>query len=392
MKRLSIFGATGSIGQSTLDLVRRSKGLYKIEVLTGGRNLDCLVRNALEFQPKIVGTAYDDCHAQLKERLAGTGIQVTAGANGINEAASLPIDLAMSAIVGAAGLEPGLRAMQAGADLALANKESMVAAGTLMKQTSRENDVSIFPVDSEHSAIFQSLIGEDIKTVERVILTASGGAFRDWSLQEIAGATPKQASTHPNWDMGKRITIDSASMFNKALELIEAKEFFDLNSAQIEVLVHPQSLIHALVGFRDGGLMAHVGPPDMRHAIGFALNYPNRSYLPVERLDFAKIGRFDFSAPDFEKYPALRLAYDVLDLGGLSGAVYNAAKEIALDGFIEHRIGFLDMAKVVEAVLERIFGKDISKENNFCLENVLNMDQIGRTCAKEEIEKISKNM
>jgi 1-deoxy-D-xylulose-5-phosphate reductoisomerase len=390
MKRLSVFGATGSIGQSTLDLVRRNKDLYCVKVLTGGRNLDCLVRNALEFRPEFVVTAHDDCYQELNEMLSHTDIKVAAGANGINEAASVQVNWAMSAIVGAAGLEPGLRAMQAGADLALANKESMVAAGALMRQTSRENDVALLPVDSEHSGVFQALIGEDRKAVERVILTASGGAFRDWSLEEIAAATPEQAATHPNWDMGQRVTIDSASLFNKALEVIEAKELFDLKPKQVEVLVHPQSMIHALVGFQDGGLMAHIGPADMRHAIGFALNYPDRSHLPVERLDLAKIGRFDFSAPDLEKYPALRLAYDVLDLGGFSGAVYNAAKEIVLDAFIAHRIGFLDMAKIVEAVLERIFVKNISKENNFCLENILNMDHIGRTYAREEIEKNSE--
>ena len=387
MKHLSIFGATGSIGQSTLDLVRRNKELYSVEVLTGGRNLDRLVDNAFEFRPKIVVTAYDDTYQELKERLSGTGIEVGSGVNGINDSASLPVDWAMSAIVGAAGLEPGLRAMQSGADLALANKESMVAAGPLMRQTSFENDVALLPVDSEHSAVFQALIGEDRKAIERVILTASGGAFRDWSLAEITAATPEQAATHPNWDMGQRITIDSASMFNKALEVIEAKELFNLSASQIEVVVHPQSMLHALVGFQDGGLMAHIGPADMRHAIGFALNYPNRSYLPVERLDLVKIGRFDFSAPDLVKYPALRLAYDVLELGGFSGAVYNSAKEIALDAFIAQRIGFLDMAKVVEAVLERVFIKSMSKENIFCLENVLNMDHTGRIYAKEEIEK-----
>ena len=387
MKHLSIFGATGSIGQSTLDLVRRNKELYSVEVLTGGRNLDRLVDNALEFRPKIVVTAYEDTYQELKERLSGTGIEVGSGVNGINDSASLPVDWAMSAIVGAAGLEPGLRAMQSGADLALANKESMVSAGPLMRQTSFENDVALLPVDSEHSAVFQALIGEDCKAIERVILTASGGAFRDWSLAEITAATPEQAATHPNWDMGQRITIDSASMFNKALEVIEAKELFNLSASQIEVVVHPQSMLHALVGFQDGGLMAHIGPADMRHAIGFALSYPNRSYLPVERLDLVKIGRFDFSAPDLVKYPALRLAYDVLELGGFSGAVYNSAKEIALDAFIAQRIGFLDMAKVVEAVLERVFIKSMSKENIFCLENVLNMDHTGRIYAKEEIEK-----
>ena len=392
MKNLSIFGATGSIGQSTLDLVRRNKDFYNIKVLTGGRNLDQLVSDALEFRPKLVVTAFDEGYQELKERLSGHGMQITAGAKAINDAASLSVDWAMSAIIGAAGLEPGLRAMQAGADLALANKESMVAAGPLMRQTSRKNNVALLPVDSEHSAVFQALIGEDRKAVERVILTASGGAFRDWSLEKIAAATPEQAATHPNWNMGQRITIDSASLFNKALEVIEAKELFELNSNQIEVLVHPQSLLHALVGFTDGGLIAHIGPTDMRHAIGYALNYPDRRKLAVERLDLAKVGRLDFRAPDLKKYPALRLAYEVLDMGGFSGAVYNAAKEIALDAFIAHRIRFLDMAKVVEIVLERIFLQSTSKENDFCLENVLNMDQIGRTYAKEEVKKFSSFM
>ena len=294
----------------------------------------------------------------------------------------------MSAIVGAAGLEPGLRAMQAGADLALANKESMVAAGALMRKTSAQNNVALLPVDSEHSAVFQALMGEGRDTVERVILTASGGAFRDWSYDDLARATPEQAATHPNWNMGQRITIDSASMFNKSLEIIEAKELFDLNSGQIEVLIHPQSLVHALVGFHDGGLMAHVGPADMRHAIGYALYHTHRKALPIERLNLAELCSLEFSAPDFKKYPALSLAYEVLDIGGLSGAVYNAAKEVALDAFIDRKIGFLVMADVVRSVLDAVFGGSNTPLSEPSLENILQMDQIGRMEANTKIQHL----
>ena len=388
MKRLSVFGATGSIGQNTLDLVRRDRANYHIVALTGSRNLDCLVRDALEFRPDCVVVADDSQYLALKDRLRGCEIDVLGGTSGLLDAADRPVDLAMSAIVGAAGLEPGLRAMAAGADLALANKESMVAAGALVKKTALDNGISLIPVDSEHSAVFQALIGEARDAVERVILTASGGAFLDWSLEDIAKATPEQAATHPNWDMGQRITIDSASLFNKSLEVIEAKELFDLSPDQIEVLIHPQSMIHALVGFQDGALMAHIGPADMRHAIGFALHYPNRKYLPVDRLDLTQIGQFDFQKPDFDKYPALRLAFRVLEIGHLSGAVYNAAKEIALDAFIDRKIGFLDMARVVEAVLERNFASSVAHIDQHSLENVLMIDQMGRAHAMEAITKL----
>ena len=359
---------------------------YQIVALTGAHNIDDLARDALEFRPDCVVCAIASHFSTLKEHLSGSGIEVLGGVSGMKDAAERPVDIALSAIIGAAGLEPGLRAMQAGAHLALANKESMVAAGALMKKIAAENNVNLIPVDSEHSAIFQALIGEERNSVERVILTASGGAFRNWTLEKIATATPDQAATHPNWDMGQRITIDSASLFNKSLEVIEAKELFDLKPEQIEVLIHPQSLIHALVGFQDGALMAHIGPADMRHAIGFALNYPNRKYLPVERLDLTKIGQFDFEKPDFKKYPALRLAFQVLEIGHLSGAIYNAAKEIALDAFIARKIGFLDMAHVVERVLERTFAASVDYVDPLNLESVLMMDQMGRRYANQEIK------
>ncbi len=390
MKRISIFGASGSIGQNTLDLIRRAPENFKVVALTGGKNLHRLVQNSLEFRPDCVVTAVEENYSVLKDYLTGSGVEVLAGTSGLNEAADRSTDLAVSAIVGAAGLEPGLRAMQSGAHLALANKESMVAAGSLMRKTAKDQNVQLLPVDSEHSAVFQALIGEKRDAVERVILTASGGAFRDWSLKQIEKATPEQAATHPNWDMGQRITIDSASLFNKSLEIIEAKELFCLKPGQIEVLIHPQSMLHALVGFKDGALMAHIGPPDMRHAIGFALNFPHRLHLPVERLDLSVIGSLDFKKPDLEKYPALRLAFEVLEIGGLSGALYNAAKEIALDAFIARKIGFLDMACIVEAVLKRNFSGYFTKIDEFSLENVLMMDQMGRKQATEEVLNLSR--
>ena len=388
MKRISVFGATGSIGQSTLDLVKRDRENFDVLALSGGRNIAQLAQDAISTGAQVAVTAFDEEYPALKESLAGTTVQAAAGHNALLEAADQNADWVMSAIVGAAGLEPGLRAMQAGADLALANKESMVAAGALMRKTSAQNNVALLPVDSEHSAVFQALIGESRDSVERVILTASGGAFRDWSYDDLARATPEQAATHPNWNMGQRITIDSASMFNKSLEIIEAKELFDLRSDQIEVLIHPQSLVHALVGFRDGGLMAHVGPADMRHAIGYALYHPHRKALPIERLNLADIGSLEFSAPDFKKYPALALAYEVLDIGGLSGAVYNAAKEVALDAFIDRKIGFLMMADVVRGVLEAVFDGPNIPLSEPSLENILQMDHIGRLEAETKIQRI----
>ena len=289
----------------------------------------------------------------------------------------------MSAIVGAAGLKPGLSALEQGATLALANKETLVCAGELVLKTAKAHDAQLLPVDSEHSAVFQALAGEDISAVERIIITASGGAFRDWPMEALKNATLAEASSHPNWDMGQRITIDSASMFNKALELIETKEYFGVQPNQIEAIIHPESLIHAIVGFEDGGLMAHLGPPDMRHAIGYALHYPDRQKLPLERLDFAQIGSLTFQAPDAERYPALRLARQVMERGGLAGAVFNAAKERALDAFIEERIGFLDMAVIVEQVLERIEAKPAQIDAEVTLDNVIQIDHLARKQADQ---------
>ena len=384
-KRISIFDATGSIGQNTLDLIARDRQSYEVVVLTAGSNIDLLVKAALEFEPQAVVAATNDQFNVLKTALSNTQIEVGTGRTALLESATRKCDLAFSAIVGAAGLAPGLIALENGADLALANKESMVAAGSLVKQKAIENKCTLIPVVSEHSAIFQALKGENVNTIERVILTASGGAFRDWTLDEIAQATPEQASTHPNWNMGQRITIDSASMFNKALEVIEAKELFSLSTEQIEVLVHPQSYVHAIVGFCDGGMMAHLGPPDMRHAIGYALSYPNRKTLLLEKLDFAKIGSLTFMEPDNERFPAIGLAYEVMSLGGISGAVFNAAKETALDGFLSKQIGFLEMCPIVEKTIAKLCHLENSHKLEASLINILDIDKMARNVAAELI-------
>lgn len=354
LKRISIFGATGSIGQSTIDLIKRDQGFYNVVALTGGANIAQLAQDARDLSADIAITAYDDRLPELRDALSGTGIEAAAGQAALIEAAARPADWIMSAIVGAAGLAPGFEALKHGTCLALANKESLVTAGPLLLAEAAKHNARILPVDSEHSAVFQGLVGEQISEVERVIITASGGPFRTWSTEQIKGATLAQACKHPSWDMGQRITIDSASMFNKALEIIETKEYFGLSPDQIEVIVHPGSYIHALVGFKDGALMAHMGAPDMRHAIGYALHWPERRDLPVERLDLAKLGSLQFEAPDEIRFPALRLARDVMQTGGLAGAVFNAAKETALDLFIAGRIGFTDMAELVEQVLAQM--------------------------------------
>ena len=383
MKRVTVFGATGSIGQNTLDLIARAPAEYQVVALTGGRNVAQLAADARRLGAELAVTAHDDLLGELREALAGSGVQAAAGKAALIEAAARPVDWTMSAIVGAAGLAPGMEALKQGATLALANKESLVTAGPLLMATAAKHDARILPVDSEHSAIFQALVGEDLAAVERIIITASGGAFRDWPIEQLARATLAEASCHPNWDMGQRITIDSASMFNKALEVIETKEFFGVSPDQIEVILHPESLVHALVGFRDGALMAHVGASDMRHAIGYALHWPERRDLPVARLDLAAIGTLNFRNPDPARYPALSLAGEVMRRGGLAGAVFNAAKERALDAFIAGRIGFLDMAAVVEEVLTRMSSESSLIDAEITLDTVAHVDHLARIRADE---------
>ncbi|AZV78349.1 1-deoxy-D-xylulose-5-phosphate reductoisomerase [Parasedimentitalea marina] len=387
MRKISIFGATGSIGQNTIDLIRRDPDAYDVVALTGGANIARLAADAIALKADIAVTAYENRLADLRAALTGSGVKAAAGQNALIEAAARPADWVMSAIVGAAGLAPGMEALKQGATLALANKESLVCAGALLLDTAKRHGACILPVDSEHSAVFQGLVGEDIDSVERIIITASGGAFRDWPLDRLNEATLAQASSHPNWDMGQRITIDSASMFNKAMEVIETHEYFGVSPSQIEVLVHPESMVHALVGFRDGALMAHLGAPDMRHAIGYALHWPERRHLPVARLDLAKIGQLNFQTPDPARFPALGLAYHVMARGGMMGAVFNAAKERALDHFIASRIGFLDMATIVEQVLEDFEGSSSLIDAAMTLDNVSKIDQLARQQADVAMTK-----
>ena len=386
MRRVSIFGSTGSIGCNTVDLIERNQSDYEVVALSGGRNISKLAAQAKSLNAKIAVTAYDDGFDELKDALSDSDIAVAAGSTALLEMADMPSDWIMSSIVGAAGLAPGLKALEQGGTLALANKESLVTAGTLLKKTANDHGARILPVDSEHSAVFQALVGEDISAVERVIITASGGAFRDWPTERLASATPAEASLHPNWDMGQRITIDSATLFNKAMELIETHEFFDIEPSRIEAVVHPESLIHALVGFTDGALMAHVGPPDMRHAIGYALHWPDRKALPVERLNLVEIGKFTFLEADEGRYPALSQARWVMEEGGLAGAVFNAAKETALDGFIAGKIGFLDMASVVADVIEIMSGEGLGLAS-ITLDTVQEADRSARRYASESVQE-----
>ena len=355
MRRASILGVTGSIGQSTLDVLRWAGGREAVQLVavTGHSNIDGIAAAATEFGAELAVTADPSRHADLKAALSGTGIECAAGPEAVAEAAARPADWVMCAIVGAAGLAPSLAAARQGATVALANKECLVAAGDLFLAECAAHGAQLLPVDSEHNAIFQVLEGKP-EAVERVILTASGGPFRDWDAARMASVTAREAAAHPNWDMGLKISIDSASMFNKALEMIEAKHLFRLRPDQVEVIVHPQSIIHSMVGYVDGSVLAQLGAPDMRHAIGYAWSWPERGALPVERLDFARLSRLDFRAPDEARFPALRLAREAMAAGGLAGAVLNGAKEAALEAFIDGSLGFLQMAEVEEETLQAL--------------------------------------
>ena len=386
VKNISILGATGSIGQNTLDLISSERDKFNVVGLTGENNIELLAESAIKFNADVVATANDSKFNDLKDMLSGHKIEVCAGINGLLEVASRQAEWVMSAIVGSAGLRPGLKALETGANLALANKESMVAAGPIMKKMSKAKGVKLIPVDSEHSAISQLIRGEERSSLSKIIITASGGAFRSLTKAELVGVTPNQASKHPNWNMGQRITIDSASLFNKALEVIEAKELFDFDESEIEVLIHPQSLVHAIACFCDGGMKAHIGPPDMRHAIAYALHEEKRFNLTLAEVDLSEVGTLNFEKPDLLKYPALKLGFDVVRQGGLAGAAFNAAKEQALDSFLEYKLSFLGMADVVKATMEELSSKNkLSSEVE--LEAVMDIDLQARSIARTLIDK-----
>ncbi len=348
MKRLAIFGATGSVGQSTLDLVARNPDRFAVAVLTAGHNWQRLADLALQFRPERVAIADTQAVAPLREALANQGIAVS-GPESFVDLASEPADLMMAAIVGAAGLPPTLAALRAGTTVALANKEALVCAGSLMTAAARASGANLLPVDSEHNAIFQVL--DNLSRVRRITLTASGGPFRQTSRANMAHVTPAQAVRHPVWSMGAKISVDSATLMNKGLELIEAYHLFGVRPDQLDVLIHPQSMVHGLVEYVDGSLLAQLGSADMRVPIAHALAWPERIETPVERLDLARAGRLDFEAPDRERFPALALAEAALAAGGCRPCVLNAANEVAVAAFLAGRIGFLDIADVVAETL-----------------------------------------
>jgi 1-deoxy-D-xylulose-5-phosphate reductoisomerase len=352
-RRVSILGATGSIGQSTLDLIDASPGRYEVVALTGHRNVERLAAAARRHRARLAVIGDPAAYASLKDALAGSGIEVASGPAGLIEAAERSADWVMSAIVGAAGLEPTLAAVRRGAMIALATKESLICAGALLLDEVRASGAVLLPVDSEHNAIFQALRGERRETIERLFLTASGGPFRQHSLAEMASITPAQAIAHPNWTMGAKISVDSATMMNKGLEVIEAHHLFGIPAAQIEILVHPESIVHSLVAFQDGSVLAQLGLPDMRIPIAYTLGWPERIAAPTPRLDLASIGRLHFEPPDVERFPALRLARAALARGDAAPTVLNAANEVAVQAFLARRIGFLEIAAVVERTLER---------------------------------------
>ena len=345
-KRVTILGATGSVGANTLSVIGEHRERFRVVALAAGRNADLLAQQARAFRPEFAAIAEPGSYAALKEGLAGTGIETAAGPEAVVEAARRDAEWVMAAISGAAGLESTLAAIERGAVVALANKESLVCAGELMMAAARASGSTILPVDSEHNAIFQVFDAQCRDAVRRLILTASGGPFRSASREEMAAVRPAEALKHPNWDMGAKITIDSATMMNKGLELIEARHLFAMSGDAIDILVHPQSIVHSMVEYADGSVLAQLGTPDMRTPIAVALAWPERLSVTGERLDLAAIGRLDFEPPDPERFPALALARQALESGGTEPAALSAANEVAVAAFLSERIGFLQIAEI----------------------------------------------
>jgi 1-deoxy-D-xylulose-5-phosphate reductoisomerase len=356
-RRVTVLGSTGSIGVSTLDVIAHARKIYgadamPVEALTAQANVELLAKQAREIKPKIAVIGDPALHGQLKSALAGTGIETAAGRDAVVAAGARPSEFVMVAIVGAAAIEPALEAIRRGAVVALANKECVVAAGAVFRETLEKSGASVIPVDSEHNAIFQVLHGGDAGEVEVATLTASGGPFREWTTERMRDVTPEQAVAHPVWSMGKKNSLDSASLMNKGLELIEAHYLFALPAERLSVVIHPQSIVHCMVTYQDGTTLAHLSAPDMRTPIAHALGYPRRIASPSRRLDLATMGPLSFFAPDSGRFPCLRLATDCLRTGGLAPTILNAANEIAVEAFLDRRIGFLDIPRVVEAALE----------------------------------------
>ncbi|MET0667363.1 MAG: 1-deoxy-D-xylulose-5-phosphate reductoisomerase [Methyloceanibacter sp.] len=379
-RRISVLGATGSIGESTLDLIGRNPDAYEVVALTGGCNTRRLAELAILHKARLAVIADERCHADLKVALAGTPIETAAGEAALIEAASRPADWVMAAIVGAAGLKPTLAAVRQGTATALATKECLVTAGRLFMQEVASSHTTLLPVDSEHSAALQVIADTKHDLIESVCLTASGGPFRTWSRAQMAEATPEQALNHPNWSMGPKVTIDSATLMNKGLELIEAHHLFGLPPAKLDVLIHPQSIVHCLVTLADGSVLAQLSCPDMRTPIAYSLAWPERMHAPTKRLDLAALGGLSFEAPDSVRFPALSLARAALAAGRSAGTVLNAANEVAVEAFLTKRIGFLAIADLVEATLES--RADLAAVAPSTIDDVLAVDGESRAHAK----------
>ncbi len=386
MKRIAILGSTGSIGTQALDVVKQHSDVFSVTVLTAQSNANLLVEQALQFQPSHVVIGDESKYDFVKSSLAGSSIHVMAGAEALQEVVCLDtVDIVLTALVGYAGLLPTVKAIKAKKPIALANKETLVVAGSLIMPLAREMGVPILPVDSEHSAIFQCLMGESHNPIEKVILTASGGPFRGKKREELAEVTRAQALKHPNWTMGAKITIDSASLMNKGLEVIEAAWLFDVKAPQIDVVVHPQSIVHSLVQFEDGSIKAQLGLPDMKLPIQFALGYPNRMLADFPRFDFRDYATLTFEQPDMETFRNLGLAFEALDKGGNLPCILNAANEVAVDAFLKDQIGFLAMSDLLADCMEK--GTFLA---NPSLEDYIETDQVTREMARVWVNKQNK--
>ena len=381
-KTITILGSTGTIGQNTLDLIERNPSQFQVVALTGNQNISELVCQAKKFKAQFVATADQDKYADLKEQLAGCDIKCGAGKEAVLEAASLQTDTCMAAIVGVAGLEPTLTAIQSAKTVALANKECLVSAGKLFMQTVKENNTILIPVDSEHSGAYQCLAAEQSENIQKLTLTASGGPFRNLSKQELQNVTKAQALQHPNWEMGAKITIDSATLMNKGLELIEAKYLFSLKADQLDMVIHPQSIIHCLVSLKDGSMLAQMSEPDMRVPISYSLAWPQRLQTPVQPVDLADIGQLTFEKPDIDRFSCLALAKHTLYNTQTLGPILNAANEIAVEAFLAEKISFTAIAEVIEQVMETM-DVHLNSFNPMALNDILQIDHKARYLALE---------
>lgn len=359
-RTVSLLGSTGSIGTNSLAVIAANRDKFRLAAMTANRNVDLLIEQALAFEPELAVICEESLYERLKEGLAGTGIAVAAGSAAVAEAAARPSDLVIAGIVGAAGLEGTLGAIERGATVAFANKECLVCAGPLMLAMAKRAGASMLPIDSEHNAIFQVFDFDNRDSIERLILTASGGPFRQADRATMAAATPEQAVNHPVWSMGAKISVDSATMMNKGLELIEAAYLFDMAPEKLDIIVHPQSIVHSMVEYVDGSVLAQMGTPDMRTPIAYALAWPDRVQACADRLDLTRISRLEFESPDEERFPALRLARQALTEGGSATTILNAANEIAVMAFLEKRIGFLDIERIIEATLAQVSRAELS--------------------------------